>query len=141
MMSLFDAPDREVSCVKRNRSNTPLQSLALFNETMRIEMARKFAERLIKEAQTDDQRLNLAFKLLASRKASPTEQKACLELLKDLKTEFIADPAKAKNILAIGDSPNDSTINTIEQAAWSQLPPPFWPLILPYWSTNLGEQI
>ncbi|MDD7983874.1 PSD1 and planctomycete cytochrome C domain-containing protein [Lentisphaera marina] len=121
MMSLFDAPDREVSCVKRNRSNTPLQSLALFNETMRIEMSRKLAERLINEKQSDEERLDLIFTLLASRSASSHEKQVCLELLKDLKTEFKATPAKAKDILAVGDSANDSTINTIEQAAWSQL--------------------
>ena len=47
MMTLFDAPDRESSCVKRSRSNTALQSLGLLNETQRIEMSRKLAERLL----------------------------------------------------------------------------------------------
>ena len=41
MMTLFDAPSRESSCVKRSRTNTSLQSLGLFNETQRVEMGRK----------------------------------------------------------------------------------------------------
>ena len=43
MMTLFDAPDRESSCVRRSRTNTSLQSLGLLNETQRIEMSRKLA--------------------------------------------------------------------------------------------------
>ena len=40
MMTLFDAPSRESSCVRRSRTNTSLQSLGLLNETQRIEMSR-----------------------------------------------------------------------------------------------------
>ena len=36
MMTLFDAPSRETSCVRRSRTNTSLQSLGLFNESQRI---------------------------------------------------------------------------------------------------------
>ena len=42
MLTLFDAPSRESSCVRRSRTNTPLQSLGLLNETQRIEMARSW---------------------------------------------------------------------------------------------------
>ena len=64
MMTLFDAPSRESSCVQRSRTNTPLQALGLLNETQRIEMARMFAERLLKERATDAERLDLLFTLL-----------------------------------------------------------------------------
>ncbi len=67
MMTLFDAPDRESSCVRRSRSSTPLQSLGMLNETQRIEMARKFAERLMRECENDDLRFDLLFSLVACR--------------------------------------------------------------------------
>ncbi|MEC9096892.1 MAG: PSD1 and planctomycete cytochrome C domain-containing protein, partial [Planctomycetota bacterium] len=70
MMTLFDAPDRESSCVQRQRTNTALQSLGLLNETQRVEMGRVLAERILIQAESDESRINLLFRLLASRDAS-----------------------------------------------------------------------
>ena len=66
MMTLFDAPDRESSCVQRQRTNTALQSLGLLNETQRIEMSRVLAERLLEQTSEDAERVDLLFRLLLS---------------------------------------------------------------------------
>ena len=81
MMTLFDAPDRESSCVQRQRTNTALQSLGLLNETQRIEMSRVLAERLLEQTSEDAGRVDLLFRLLTSRSASETESGAILNLV------------------------------------------------------------
>ncbi|MDF1713950.1 MAG: PSD1 and planctomycete cytochrome C domain-containing protein [Akkermansiaceae bacterium] len=121
MMTLFDAPNRESSCVKRSRTSTALQSLALLNETQRIEMARKLAERLVKSSPDDKARLDLLYKLLACRQALPREGKACLALLDTMNSRYAAAPEEAQALLTTGDSPANPDLNPVELAAWTQV--------------------
>jgi hypothetical protein len=121
MMTLFDAPSREASCVRRSRTNTPLQSLALFNEPQRVEAARKLAERLIKEQKGDDARLDLLFTLVASRKPSATEREACSKLLQSQRNRLADKAEDAEALLRIGDAPKDPDLDPMEVAAWAQV--------------------
>ena len=121
MMMLFDAPSRETSCVNRSRTNTPLQSLGLFNEIQRIEMARMFAERLLKERTTDTERLDLCFTLLACREPSDAERTACVNLLQTMRTRYADADKEALALLGTGEVPRDKSLNTTDHAAWTQL--------------------
>ena len=51
-MLLFDSPTRELCTVKRSRTNTPLQALALLNEITYVEAARALAQRMLTEGGT-----------------------------------------------------------------------------------------
>jgi hypothetical protein len=121
MMTLFDAPSREASCVKRSRTNTPLQSLALLNEIQRLEMARKLGERLLREGTDDAERLDLLFTLVACRKPSDVERRACENLLSAMRKRFAGEPKAALALLSTGDAPRDEKLDPAEHAAWSQL--------------------
>jgi hypothetical protein len=121
MMSLFDAPNRETSCVKRSRTNTPLQSLGLFNEKQRVEIARMFAERLLKERNSDEQRLDLMFNLLACREPNNQERSACNNLLDAMRKRYVNADQDAKDLLNTGEVPRDKSLNPIEHAAWTQV--------------------
>ncbi|MFM7072788.1 MAG: DUF1553 domain-containing protein, partial [Planctomycetota bacterium] len=46
----FDAAAREACVVRENRTNTPLQALALLNENTFVEAARMMAERILRES-------------------------------------------------------------------------------------------
>lgn len=119
MMTLFDAPSREASCVRRSRTNTPLQSLALFNEPQRVEAARKLAERLIKERTKDDARLDLLFALVASRKPSETEREACFRLLQRQTDRYAENVEEAKSLSKVGNAPHDPDLDPKQVAAWA----------------------
>ena len=117
----FDAPSREASCVKRSRTNTSLQSLGLLNEVQRVELSRILAERLLREADNDKQRLDLLFNLLASRKPTPRERAICVKLLQSLKERYTESEKDALALLSTGDAPRNNKLNPAELAAWSQL--------------------
>ena len=121
MMTLFDAPSREASCVRRSRSSTSLQSLALFNETQRLEMARKLAGRLLRQRPSDAARLDLLFTLLASRPPSHVERDACLRLLQAMRQRYDADSASAEALLSTGEAARDESLDPAQHAAWTQV--------------------
>jgi len=121
MMTLFDAPSRESSCVKRSRTNTSLQSLGLFNETQRVEMGRKLAERLLKDAGDDRQRLDLLFTLLACRKANDNERKICQGLLDAMRSRYKDAEKDAHALLSMGAAARDKELSPAEHAAWTQV--------------------
>lgn len=82
-MSVFDAPDGYSTCTRRIRSNTPLQALALLNDTAYFEFAEGLAARVLKEVPANDSaRLEHAFRLCLARKPSVTESARVAELLK-----------------------------------------------------------
>lgn len=79
----FDAPNGDFSCVRRARSNTPLQALTTLNETQFMEAARALADRTLREGgTTDDQRIVYAFRRVLARKPSSTEKAELLALLR-----------------------------------------------------------
>lgn len=121
MMTLFDAPSRESSCVRRSRTNTSLQSFGLLNETQRVELSRMLAERLLRERDSDAERLDRLFQLLAARKPSPKERMVCTNLLQTMKQRYAGAKQDALALLETGDAPRDKKLNPSEHAAWSQV--------------------
>ena len=121
MMTLFDAPSRETSCVQRSRTNTSLQSLAFFNETQRVEAARKLAERLLREKKDDQHRIDFLFQMLASRKPTRIERAALVTLLDSARNRFSNTPESADSLLSIGLAKLDSTLDAKDVAAWTQV--------------------
>ena len=82
MLSAFDVPEGNTSCVRRTRSNTPLQALTTLNETLAIESARALARlTLLEGGSTDSDRVVYAFRRCVGRAPSEDERQILLGLL------------------------------------------------------------
>jgi hypothetical protein len=117
---LFDATNREVCTIKRSRTNTPLQALALLNEVTFVEAARGLALRMIEEGgSTDSDRLVYGFRLVTGRAPSAHEQQVLAEGLQSDRTTFTQSPEAAAQLLKVGDLSVTSTLDPVELATWT----------------------
>ncbi|MEZ6065546.1 MAG: PSD1 and planctomycete cytochrome C domain-containing protein [Planctomycetaceae bacterium] len=99
-LAMFDAPSREACTVRRARTNTPLQALALMNDKQFVEANRHFAQRLLREAgESDEARLNWAFRLLTAREPTERELTVLRSLLESQQADFTANPASATALI------------------------------------------
>ena len=91
LLQTFDAPNGDFSCVRRGRSNTPLQALVSLNETTFMECAQALARKTLAEGgKSDADKINFAFRRAISRPPTDSERKELLALLEKQK-EYISE--------------------------------------------------
>jgi len=89
MLQAFDAPNGDASCVRRARSNTPLQALTTLNEPLFVESARALALRTLEDGgRNDQQRIVYAFRRCLARKPTGEESSELLSLLEKEQQHF-----------------------------------------------------
>jgi mono/diheme cytochrome c family protein len=115
----FDAPTREECTAVRMRSNTPKAALVLLNDPTFVEAARKLAERVLKEAGDDPARIEALWRHTVSRRPDAEEQNLVTDLLARRRLEYAADHAAARELLAVGLAPRDTSLDDAELAAWT----------------------
>jgi hypothetical protein len=82
-MEVFDAPDLQVSCPRRESSTHAPQALELMNGDIANHQAEALAARLAKEAGDSPlQQVNLAYRLTAGRAPTVKERQLALAFLK-----------------------------------------------------------
>ena len=121
-MDIFNAPTREHSTVRRERTNTPLQALVTMNDTQFVEAARHLAQRAMREAGYEfDRRLDhLTTRLLARSFAAP-ERAAARRTWDRLVDLYRSDADGARELLEVGESAHDAGLPAAESAAWTML--------------------
>ncbi len=91
MLQVFDTPNGDSSCVRRMRSNTPLQALTTLNEIVGMECAQALAQKILEDGgKTDAERITYAFRRTVARQPTPEEIKELTDLMERQKLR-IAD--------------------------------------------------
>ena len=114
MLMTFDSPDSNTSCVRRIRSNTPLQALTLLNGPLFVESARSLGRRILEEAPSGEaDRIGYAFRLALARDPSRREVEIVHELLAEHRSAFEREPEAAAEFAGSADG-----TEATETAAW-----------------------
>ncbi|MFM7057855.1 MAG: DUF1553 domain-containing protein, partial [Planctomycetota bacterium] len=130
-MTTFDAPDRETFVIRRSRTNTPLQALALLNDPTYLAASQHLAKQLLL-LPSDAERWNLAFQRILCRPPAAAETEALAAVLNAAREHFQTHPEAAPQLLnatLIATPPATAETNTathhapvpdpLEVAAWS----------------------
>ena len=121
-LTTFDAPDREVCTVRRSRTNTPLQALALMNDPTYVEAARKLAERAMTDGgATAEERIGYVYRLVVCREPRPAEVAVLKNVLDRESSGYRAHPESAAKLLSVGDSARTGQLDPVEHAAWTMV--------------------
>jgi hypothetical protein len=114
---MFDASNRDQCEVKRSKTNTPLQALIMLNDHSVLEASRAFAQRLLTEQNSVDDKINKAFQTIICRKPSDKEKTILKDYFNEQLTLFKNKKLDAEKTLTIGASPINKQVDLNESAA------------------------
>ncbi len=114
MLTTFDAPESNVVSTRRDRSNTPLQSLTLLNDPVFVDCSRALSRRVLGQGSGSDtaERLKLLYRLCLAREPDRFELSRLTQLHDRLLAEYRADP-KAAGAMSGGPEEAESAVWTV----------------------------
>ncbi len=116
----FDAAERLLCTVRRQRTSTPLQALVLLNDVQYVEAARVLAERLLLEGgDTPEARITMAYRLITSRSPSATEMKAVRALYESQRAAYADEAVAARALASSGEKPRARALPPVDVATWT----------------------
>ena len=114
MLTAFDAPSTTFSCPRRERSNTPLQALALLNDPVFVQCSQALARRVV--AAKPEERMSYVFRLCVGRAPSADEVVDLRELFDKARRIYFDAPEPAINVAS---KPALRDLPAPEAAAWA----------------------
>jgi mono/diheme cytochrome c family protein len=116
LLEIFNAPSREFCTVRRERTNTPLQALAVMNDVTFVEAARAMAARAMAEASGEAR-----FQYMAQRLMSRMLEERELDIVRDAYRAFLrhydSNLEDARKLIAQGESKPPENVSAAELAA------------------------
>ena len=117
-MDIFNAPTREHSIVRRERTNTPLQALVTMNDPQFVEAARHLAQKAMREAGDDfDRQLDYLSTRLLARDFGEQERAVARRTYDGFVGYYGEHGQDAEKLLSTGESAPDEALPAVESAA------------------------
>jgi len=121
-MMAFDTPSRETCRVRRARTNTPLAALVLLNDTQYVEAARQLAQQMMSEGGSNERdRIAYGLREAIARHPDSGEVDVLLRVYRQQLAEFEQNEQAALDLLQVGDSPVDESLDKKQLAAWTMV--------------------
>jgi len=118
-MEILNAPTRDVSCVRRDITNTPLQAFVTMNDVQFVEANRNLAQQALLSTKNDTDCLDFITKTLLSRHFTEQERQIVTDSLTQLHERYLNDPEKSKALTHFGQSSPDPDIPAHTLASWT----------------------
>ncbi|MCA9081756.1 MAG: DUF1553 domain-containing protein, partial [Planctomycetaceae bacterium] len=120
-MATFDAPNREVCTIRRDRTNTPLQALVTLNDPVFVEAAQALGRRALAQPGTLDDQLRYAVLVTLGRPANGKEVKLLAQLYHDTETHFAQNQEAAIQLATDPLGPLPDGVPPSAGAAWTAI--------------------
>ena len=117
LLETFNAPSREVSCTRRERTNTPLQALATLNDPTFVEAARRLAEQAMKQHNDPRRAAEFIAHSILVRPLKAAERPVIAALLQQAQTFYATHEAEARQLIGVGESKSDVQLPGAQLAA------------------------
>lgn len=118
-MEILNAPSREVTCTRRERTNTPLQAFVMLNDPQLVEAAKFLAANAMKSSTDFNQRLDHLTQRLISRAFAENERTIVKKTYDEALKKYQAEAPEAAKLLGIGAKPAPADLPAPELAAWT----------------------
>jgi hypothetical protein len=115
----FDASARETCTVRRPRTNTPLQALAVLNDVTFVEAARVLAQNTLRQEKSAEDRLLEMFRRVTARPPNDAESAVLAASLRRFQQRFADDAEAAQRFISVGEFPRDESLDITELAAYT----------------------
>ncbi len=119
--NMFDASTRQACRVRTSVNNTPLHALITLNDPTWVEAARHLAQRALLSEEDLTEQLTFACRHVLCRDPSPADIARLQHMHARQRKHYQADPQAAQDLLSVGESSGDPSLDPVEHAAFTAI--------------------
>jgi hypothetical protein len=119
--NMFDTANRQTCSVRTSRTCTPLHALTTLNDPTWVEAARVLAEKAMQAAADTDTRLAFAFRRVLGRTPTDYDMSTLRRMIERQLAVYRADADAAKQLVSVGESKRDESLDLAELASLSSV--------------------